>query len=344
MDVYSDVSLQRLNTFGLKVKAACLVEYDTSEELEEIDFKELPQPVKHIGGGSNLLFEGDFPGTILHSRMRFIRPVQMQEYVLVKVGSGVLWDDLCAWAADHGLWGIENLSLIPGEVGAAAVQNIGAYGAEAADVIESVEVYEPAARTFSEIKAADCAYGYRTSRFKEDWKDRYIVTSVKIRLTKEYSPRTDYGNVRAALAERYGKLGLDNLTPSRVRETVIAIRRTKLPDPKEVGSAGSFFRNPIVSGQAYQFVEEVAARESLGEVPHYNMGDGIKIPAAWLIEKCGWKGRTLGNAGVYPRQALVITNATGEATPAEIIALEKAIVQSVQSKFAITLNPEVEHV
>ena len=344
MDVFSDVPLQRLNTFALKVRAACLVEYDSSAELEDIDFKVLPQPVKHIGGGSNLLFEGDFPGTLLHSRIRFIKPVEMQEYVLVKVGSGVLWDDLCAWAADHGLWGVENLSLIPGEVGAAAVQNIGAYGAEAADVIESVEVYEPATKAFSVIPAADCAYGYRTSRFKEQWKGKYIVTSVNIKLSKEYSPRTEYGNVRSALAERYGELEMDNLTPSRVRETVIAIRRTKLPDPKEVGSAGSFFRNPIVSKEAYRHVEKVAAREALGDVPHYNMGELIKIPAAWLIEKCGWKGKTLGNAGVYPKQALVIINATGEATPAEILALEKAIVESVQDKFAITLTPEVEHI
>ena len=340
MDIFYDVPLRKLNTFGLDVKAAALVEYDSPGELEGLDFEALRQPVKHIGGGSNLLFTGDFPGTLLHSRIRFITPVEMQEYVLVKVGSGVLWDDLCAWAADHGLWGVENLSLIPGEVGAAAVQNIGAYGAEAADVIVSVEAYDLISKVFTEIKASDCAYGYRTSRFKEEWKERFIITSVNIRLSKEYSPRTEYGNVRAALVERYGELEMDNLTPSRIRETVIAIRRTKLPDPSEVGSAGSFFRNPVVPREVFEHVATVAG----GEVPHYDLGSNVKIPAAWLIEQCGWKGKTLGNAGVYPKQALVIINATGNASPAEILALEESIKLSVSEKFGITLIPEVEHV
>lgn len=345
MDIFYDVPLEKLNTFRLKVNAACLVEYDTPEELRTIP-AELPAPRKAIGGGSNLLFTGDFPGTLLHSRIRFIQPVEMQEYVLVRVGSGARWDDLCAWAADHGLWGIENLSGIPGEVGAAAVQNIGAYGVEAGDVVDAVECFDTRRQCPVVIKGADCGYGYRTSRFKEDWKDRYIVTAVGIRLTREYRPRLDYGHVRAALEERFGSYVLEQgeLTPARVRETILSIRRTKLPDPADIGSAGSFFRNPVVSRDCFDAVVRTAEQRGFGTVPHYDNGDQVKIPAAWLIEQCGWKGKTLGHAGVYGKQALVLVNATGQAAPADILLLEEQIKVSVQAVFGITLNPEVEHV
>ncbi|MBR1574155.1 MAG: UDP-N-acetylmuramate dehydrogenase [Bacteroidales bacterium] len=345
MDIFYDVPLARLNTFRMKVQAACLVEYDTAEELGGIP-EDLPKPWKALGGGSNLLFTGDFPGTLLHSRIRFIQPVEMQEYVLVRVGSGACWDDLCAWAADHGLWGIENLSHIPGEVGAAAVQNIGAYGVEAADVVDTVECYDLVERRFCRFSAAECGYGYRTSRFKEEWKDRYIVTAVGIRLAKEYSPKLDYGNVRTAAIRRFGAYEVEtgSLTPSRVRETVIGIRREKLPEPEELGSAGSFFRNPIVPREQYWQVLRKAGEEGLGEVPHYDAGELVKIPAAWLIEKCGWKGRREGNAGVYDRQALVLVNATGQAAPGEILSLEEKIKASVLDRFGIRLTPEVEHI
>lgn len=342
MDVQYNVSLQRMNTFGMKVKAACLVEYDSFQELAGLDTESLPQPVFHIGGGSNLLFTKDFPGTVLHSRIRFMQPYEMQEYVLVRVGSGVLWDDLCAWASDHGLWGIENLSLIPGEVGAAAVQNIGAYGVEAADVIDSVECYDLLGKQTVSFKQADCGYGYRTSNFKTIWKGRYIVVSVNIRLTKAYSPRTGYGNISSALEEKYGVYEIENerLTPTRLREVVCAIRRAKLPEPSETGSAGSFFRNPVVERSVYEEVLRISG----AEVPHYDMGDMVKIPAGWLIEQCGWKGAIRGNAGVYPKQALVIINATGEASPKEILDLENEITTSVRDRYGIELIPEVEHI
>ena len=267
--------------------------------------------------------------------------------VHVRIGSGVVWDDFCAWAARNGYWGAENLSLIPGEAGAAAVQNIGAYGKEAGDIIESVECLDIQDNRTVVLKGSECGYGYRESRFKNDLKGRYIVTAVNVRLTKKYSPDLDYGHVREALAERYGSAVIDErrLTPAQVREVIIDIRRNKLPAPEETGSAGSFFRNPFVLPEQYAKVAKVAEKENLGPVPHFPGDDGlIKIPAAWLIEKCGWKGYVEGNAGVYRNQPLVIINATGKATPDEILALESKIVSSVREKFGILLRPEVEHI
>ena len=352
MNLKYNTDLGGMNTFGMKVKAACLLEYDSAEELSSLlsDTRfssELPLPLFHIGGGSNLLFTGDFPGTILHSRIRFIEPVEDGDDVHVRIGSGVVWDDFCACAAGNGYWGAENLSLIPGEAGAAAVQNIGAYGKEAGDIIESVECLDIQDNRTVVLKGSECGYGYRESRFKNDLKGRYIVTAVNVRLTKKYSPALDYGHVREALAERYGSEVIDEcrLTPAQVREVIMDIRRTKLPAPEEIGSAGSFFRNPFVLPEQYVKVAAVAEKEGLGPVPHFPSDDGlIKIPAAWLIEKCGWKGYVEGNAGVYRNQPLVIINATGKATPDEILALESKIVSSVREKFGILLRPEVEHI
>ena len=342
MDIGYDVSLAGMNTFGMKVNTRCLVEYDSVAELMSLDPGSLPAPMFHIGGGSNLLFTGDFPGTILHSRIRDMEPYRMQEYMLLKVGSGVLWDDLCAWAADHDLWGTENLSLIPGEVGAAAVQNIGAYGVEASDVVDSVDCFDLSSRSMVTFAAADCGYGYRTSNFKTIWKGRYIVTSVNIRFSKEYHPVTGYGNVLSALVDRYGEYVVNQggLTPSMLRETVKSIRESKLPDPSVTGSAGSFFRNPVVPREEY----EAIAGSSIVPVPHYDMGDKVKIPAGWLIEQCGWKGCVRGNVGVCPTQALVIVNVTGKALPREVLELEADIRSSVLERFGISLSAEVEHV
>ncbi|SKC50068.1 UDP-N-acetylmuramate dehydrogenase [Bacteroidales bacterium WCE2008] len=352
MNLKYNTDLSGMNTFRMKVKAACLLEYDSAEELSGLlsDARfssELPLPLYHIGGGSNLLFTGDFPGTILHSRIRFIEPVEDGNDVHVRVGSGVIWDEFCDWAASKGYWGAENLSLIPGEAGAAAVQNIGAYGKEVGDIIESVECLDIHDNRMVTVSAADCGYGYRESRFKNDLKGRYIVTAVNVRLTKKYSPELDYGHVREALVQRYGSEVVEQqkLTPAQVREVIIDIRRNKLPAPEETGSAGSFFRNPFVLPEQYAKVAKVAEKDNLGPVPHFPGDDGlIKIPAAWLIEKCGWKGYVEGNAGVYKNQPLVIINATGKATPEEILALESRIVASVQEKFGIMLRPEVEHI
>ena len=336
-----DLSTQ--NTFGMKVSCACFIQYDKAEDLNDLDFQSLPQPVLHIGSASNLLFTGDFSGTVLHSGIKYIKYIDMGlEEVLVAVGAGVLFDDFVAQACGHGLWGAENLSLIPGETGAAAVQNIGAYGVEVKDIIAGVVCYDTQTRAKCTFKAAECRYGYRTSRFKEaPDKGRYIVTSVLFRLTRKYSPKMEYKGLREAFGDDEPR------TPLQVREAVIKIRMQKLPDPKVMGSAGSFFKNPVVSRDKFLEVEE-QARVKNGdryEVPHYDLeGDQVKIPAAWLIDQCGFKGMRRGNAAVHHAQPLVLVNYTGEATPDEILELEGLIVSEVYDKFGIELIPEVEHI
>lgn len=324
-----------MNTFRMKVSCACFVEYDTLEDLFKIDFESLPQPIFHMGGGSNLLFTGDFPGTVLHSCIRFLRTVGDDgEDVLVEAGAGVKFDDFVDWACSLGYWGAENLSAIPGEVGAAAVQNIGAYGVEAKDIIVRVNCFDRLKRDMIVFENADCHYGYRSSFFKEESvKGRYIITEVLFRLTRDYSPKFDYGNIRAAVAET----SVD--VPADVRKAVTGIRDSKLPNPSVLGSAGSFFKNPVISKEHF---ENICAQE--GEVPHYDVEGGIKVPAAWMIERCGFKGRVLGGAAVYEKQPLVIVNNSGEASPQEIIALETSIIEAVKARFGVELHPEVEHI
>ena len=302
-------------------------------------------PLKHIGGGSNLLFTGDFPGTVLHSAIRHIDVISdSDDEVLVRVGAGVEFDKLCEWAAGRGLWGPENLSHIPGEAGAAAVQNIGAYGVEAKDIIREVRAFDLVSRRFLTFSVEECNYGYRDSFFKSpEGKDRYIITGVVFAFRRNGSPILEYGNLRETLLSR-----CPCPTPSDVRETIISIRRTKLPEIGEVGSAGSFFKNPVVSREVFGNVVRISGRDE-ASVPHYPVpGPGgepwVKIPAAWLIDQCGWKGAVRGGAGVWPSQPLVIINASGEASPEEILALEECIRMSVSDRFGIVLSPEVEHI
>ena len=327
-----------MNTFRMKVSCACFLEYDTLEDLFKIDFDSLPQPVLHIGGGSNLLFTRDFPGTILHSCIRFLRTVGDDgDDILVEAGAGVCFDEFVDWACSMDYWGAENLSLIPGEVGASAVQNIGAYGVEAKDIIVRVNCFDRLKRDMVVFENSECDYGYRNSFFKsETAKGRYIITEVLFRLTREYSPKLDYGGIRAAVE------GKDIHFPGDIRKVIIGIRRSKLPDPAETGSAGSFFKNPVVSKEHY---ESICAEQEEGvKVPHFDVEDGVKIPAAWMIDRCGFKGKTLGGAAVYEKQPLVIVNRSGEATPDEIIGLENSIIESVRKKFGVELHPEVEHI
>jgi len=343
MKIGHNMDLSGMNTFRMRVSCRCLVEYSSVEELREalVD-SSLPRPFFPIGGGSNLLLTGDYPGTILHCGMTGITRLDERR---VHADAGVIWDDFCAWCASEGLWGPENLSYIPGEVGASAVQNIGAYGRESGELIETVECVDTADCSIINIPAVECRYGYRESRFKNDWKGRYIVTGVVFKVSPEALPVLDYGHVREAVIERFGEAALSSLTPGMVRETVISIRRSKLPEVDELGSAGSFFRNPCVDPTIFEAVRETAERESLGIVPHFILGDGsVKIPAAWLIDKCGWKGKSVGGASVYQRQPLVIVNNTGEATPDDVVSLAAGIQDSVREKFGIDLEREVEYV
>ena len=357
--------LTKMNTFGMKVKARCFMEYDSVADLVDIDFEELARPVLHIGGGSNLLFTDDFKGTVLHSKINFIEILEECQTVLVSVGAGVIFDEFCDWAAKEGLWGVENLSYIPGEVGAAAVQNIGAYGVEVKDVIHTVYCYDTVEEEFVSIPAQDCEYGYRDSVFKDpEIKGRYIVTHVVFALSREPNPRLDYGHLRdavmAAAARSAGSMGCEeglcpsrsadlgaSATPALIRKVIIGIRKEKLPEPSVMGSAGSFFKNPVISVEHFARIE-AAAKAEYGpdyKVPHYDLPEEVvKVPAAWLIEQCGWKGRRSGGAAVYDRQPLVIVNYTGEAYPEEIISLERRIIDSVKAKFGIELHPEVEHI
>ncbi len=417
-----------MNTFGMKVKARCFIEYDSVADLVDIEFEELARPVLHIGGGSNLLFTDDFKGTVLHSKINFIEilgecqsapvapsqlspgpspypgvgkchfrtngtsPEEMdssdagaenaRDVVLVSVGAGVVFDDFCAWAAKEGLWGVENLSYIPGEVGASAVQNIGAYGVEVKDVIHRVYCYDTVEEEFVNFSVEECGYGYRDSIFKNpEIKGRYIVTHVVFALSRDPRPVLDYGHLKEAVIammnKTTGQTGSDgikddsdviadqigNLTPSLIRKVIIKIRKEKLPEPSVKGSAGSFFKNPVVSPEHFARIEAAAKAEHGPDymVPHYiiesetstchpERSEGsspeplVKVPAAWMIEQCGWKGKRSGGAAVWEKQPLVIVNYTGEAYPEEIIGLEKRIIASVKAKFGVDLHPEVEHV
>lgn len=359
-----DLSTQ--NTFRMKVKAALYIEYDNVEELQSLDLKALPQPVFHMGAGSNLLFTKDFPGTILHSNIKFIKYVDMGlDEVLLTVGSGVVFDDLIENVAGNGLWGMENLSLIPGEVGAAAVQNIGAYGVEAKDVISGVVCLDTKDWTKTVFKVGECAYGYRDSRFKHE-RGRYIITSVLFRVTRKYCPKLDYGGVRVALEGR----DLQALTPMDVRNAIIGIRNAKLPDPAQIGSAGSFFKNPVISREHFERIVAAECPPSApgkgpvpcpekggpdtgiarpqnahADIPHYDLPDGtVKVPAAWLIDQCGFRGKVLGGAQVYEKQPLVIVNASGSASPEDVLNLENQIIAKVKEKYDIDLHPEVDHI
>ena len=370
-EYYKD--LTKMNTFGMKVKARCFIEYDSVSDLVDIEFEELARPVLHIGGGSNLLFTDDFKGTVLHSKIDFIEILEESSSVRVSVGAGVVFDDFCAWAAKEGLWGVENLSHIPGEVGASAVQNIGAYGVEVKDVIRKVYCYDTVEEEFVSFDVEDCEYGYRDSVFKDpEVKGRYVVTHVVFALSREPMPRLEYGHLKEAVSaslsgdprtepsvlvhplagggmspESNVETASAKLTPMMIRKTIIKIRKEKLPEPSVMGSAGSFFKNPVISKEHFDRIEAAAKTEHGADckVPHYDLPDGmIKVPAAWMIEQCGWKGRRSGGAAVYEKQPLVIVNYTGEAYPEEIIGLEKRVIASVKAKFDVELHPEVEHI
>ena len=324
------------NTFRMKVSCALYLEYDSAADLKEIDFAGLPQPVISIGEGSNILFTKDFDGTILHSKINYIKYFDVgADTVPLAVGAGVKWDDLVLKTCQDGLWGMENLSLIPGTVGAAAVQNIGAYGVEVKDIIAGVTCFDMEKKEKTAFKVEECRYAYRDSIFKtEEFKSRYIVTGVLFRLSRKALPRIEYGALRSVFAEHSPEV------PMQVREAVIRIREAKLPSPDKTGSAGSFFKNPIVSPAEFARI-----CEGFESVPHYLMPGGfVKVPAAWLIEQCALKGKILGGAAVYEKQPLVIVNNSGEASPEDILALEKHIIESVKDRFGVELHPEVEHI
>ncbi|MEE3445099.1 MAG: UDP-N-acetylmuramate dehydrogenase [Prevotella sp.] len=335
---FENYSLKAHNTFGIEAKCSRFLEYENVAEAQEVAgiLRESDTPYIIIGGGSNLLLTQDFDGIVVHSRLMGTGPVsremQLMGPVPVSCGSGEVWDDVVAYCIAHGLYGMENLSLIPGDVGASAVQNIGAYGAEAKDLIVEVEAVEIASGRLVTFRGEDCGYGYRDSKFKHEWKNKYLITHVTYQLSTTFEPRLDYGNIRSELERK----GITTPTAQQLRDTIIEIRNAKLPDPKVMGNAGSFFMNPIVSREKY----ETLAVQYEG-MPHYDIdADKVKIPAGWMIDQCGWKGKSLGRAGVHDKQALVLVN-RGGATGAEIVALCETIRKDVKAKFDIDIHPEV---
>lgn len=331
-------SLLAHNTFGIDVKAKWLVEYDQEDDLQSIfdDPRVKGQPFWSIGQGSNLLFTGNFDGVILHGNIKGINVVgEMGGEMLIEVGAAERFDDVCSWAVDHNLYGAENLSAIPGETGAAAVQNIGAYGAEFKDICVAVAAYDIELRKNVIIGADDLNYGYRWSRFKEpDFKKRFVITNVLIRLHalakgEEPTFNLEYGNIRTAMANQ-------PITLANVRKTICQIRNEKLPDPSQLGNAGSFFKNPIIETSYYEML-----LKQFPNMPHYEVDEThVKVPAGWLIEQSGLKGYCLGGAQVYEKQCLVLVNAN-HATPTDLVNLCQHVVESVKAKFGIDIEPEV---
>lgn len=326
--------LSEHNTFGIHASCKRFVEIDTAEEAAAFfpSLHDADMPLLIIGGGSNLLLTADFNGTVVRSAIKGISAEERDGEVWLRCGSGETWDDVVALCVQRGWYGAENLSLIPGDVGASAVQNIGAYGTEVKDIVERIEAVDVGTGQMVEIAASECQYGYRDSRFKHEWHQRFFITAVTYRLSLSFEPRLDYGNIREMLAQR----GITQPTAAQLRQVIIYIRNAKLPDTKVEGNAGSFFVNPVVSREKY---EQLAA-EYPG-MPHYTTDDGReKIPAGWLIEQCGWKGRTLGRAGVHHRQALVLVN-KGGATGEEVLRLCETVKADVRSKFGIEIHSEV---
>lgn len=344
MNIQNHYPLRNNNTFGMDAIADCYIEYDTRPELLQIirmaNKGMIPRPLLHIGRGSNILFTWDFHGTVLRSKITGID--RIDGAAMLKVGAGVNWESLCDFCAKEGIWGIENLSTIPGEVGGAVVQNIGAYGVELKDVIYSVEAYSLTTGERKIFNNNECKFGYRKSVFSTQYSDWAVVTAT-FNLSYNPRPNIEYGELRKVIAGYHHRkpeqVDIRYVTQMDIREAIIEIRSAKLPDPEKIGSAGSFFKNPYVEQSVYENI----ARE-FPDAPHYPQPDGrIKLSAAWLIDKCGWKGAVHKGACCYEKQPLVIVN-TGHAKASDIIELAHEIQVSVANRFGVELKPEVKYI
>ena len=330
-------SLLPHNTFGIQANCDRFIDMETEDDVmklkDMLDDKDMPLLI--IGRGSNLLLTDDYHATVLHCSIKGKTIVKEDgNSVLLRCGAGEEWDSIVDYCVAHDWQGIENLSLIPGEVGASAVQNIGAYGTEVKEIIHSIEAVEISTGKKHTFSNEQCEYSYRQSKFKNEWKDRFIITHVTYRLEKstDYIPKVDYGNIKSELERK----GISLPTMKDIRDVVISIRKDKLPDPEVEGNAGSFFMNPIVEKATFMNL-----LEQYPDMPHYNVdSEREKIPAGWMIDQCGWKGKTLGKAGVHDRQALVLVN-RGGATGKDILLLCNTIRSDVRQKFGIDIHPEV---
>lgn len=335
MVIDRNISLRPYNTFGFDVNAQIFAEIKDIEDIRGIyknpEFNPLPKII--LGGGSNVLFTENQRKVVLKMAIDGIEVLKEDaHHVWVKVGAGEIWHQFVLWCIENNLGGTENLSLIPGTVGAAPMQNIGAYGVELKEVFESLEAYEISSgktRTFTE---KDCQFGYRYSVFKGNSKDQFIITSVTFKLAKQPRFNTEYAGIRQQLDQ----MGCDELSVKAISEAVIQIRMKKLPDPSVIGNAGSFFKNPVVERPFFDALE--AAFPGIPQFPVSE--DWVKVPAAWLIDQCGWKGKRRGDVGVHEKQALVLVN-YGGGSGKEVFRLSEMIRESVQKKFGVELHREV---
>ncbi|GAA4412537.1 UDP-N-acetylmuramate dehydrogenase [Nibrella viscosa] len=337
LNVRSHVSLKPYNTFGIEANARYWVEITSEEDLQTLlqltDFINIPKLI--LGGGSNILLTKDFDGLVIKINIQGITIVQQNDQqVLLRVGAGVNWHELVMFCVAQNLAGMENLSLIPGTVGAAPMQNIGAYGVEIKELFDHLEAIRIDTGEKRIFRHEECRFGYRESIFKHEAKGQYIITAVTFRLNKQPVFHTEYGAIRETLAEM--GVSEDELTIRAISDAVIHIRRSKLPDPAEIGNAGSFFKNPEIPKDQY---EQLKAQYPT--IPGYPTSNTtVKVPAGWLIEQCGWKGRAVGNAGVHTKQALVLVN-RGGATGDEVLNVARQVQQDVEAKFGIRITPEV---
>ncbi|WP_293304600.1 UDP-N-acetylmuramate dehydrogenase [Pedobacter sp. UBA5917] len=334
LQIQENVSLKPYNSFGIDVKANYFAEIFEEEELVELFQNEIvkKQQLFVIGGGSNVLFTQNYEGLVIKMGIKGISAQMVGDLVLATAGAGEVWNDFVQYCVSRGFAGVENLSLIPGTVGASPIQNIGAYGIELKDVFESCTAFEIKTGNIKTFTYADCHFGYRESIFKGELKGQYIITSVTFRLSSAAKINTSYGAIEAELQKR----GIENPNIEDVSEAVSHIRVSKLPDPSTIGNAGSFFKNPVI--EKYEFADVVAKHP---DVVHYPTADGkIKLAAGWLIEQCGWKGKIVGNTGTWKNQALVLVN-HGGATGTEVYAFSEQIIDSVKSTFGVTLEREV---
>lgn len=341
MNIRENISLKPYNTFGIDAKAKYFAEVNTEQELTDIlnEFKNLnlenPQrfPLLFLGGGSNILLTKDFEGLAIKLNLKGISEEMMsEEEVLVTAKAGENWHQFVLYGLEKNYGGLENLSLIPGNVGTSPMQNIGAYGAEIKDTFVSCKVLNLETLEVETFDKEECKFGYRDSIFKQQ-KGKYVILEVTFCLsTKNHKIKTDYGAIKQELE----KEGIKNPTIQDVSKAVIAIRQSKLPDPKETGNAGSFFKNPTIAKAQFEELQK-----KFPDIHFYPTGEMVKIPAGWLIEQCGWKGKQIGNVATHEKQALVIINKTGNATGKEVFDFSTEIINSVKEKFGIELEREV---
>ena len=334
LQIQENVSLKNFNTFGIDVSARYFVEIGHEDELVELfmDPQWLQMERLVLGGGSNMLFVNDFDGLVIRMNIRGIEHRINHNEVFVEAGAGEVWNDLVNFCVAREYAGIENLSLIPGSVGASPIQNIGAYGVELKDVFYSCQAFEIATGTFKKFTNEDCRFGYRDSIFKNELKEKYIITSVKFKLSLIPNLNLKYGAIEQELTNR----GITNPTIKDISQVVSRIRVSKLPDPSTIGNAGSFFKNPVITADQFEHV-----RSKFPEVVNYPAGnDLVKLAAGWLIEQCGWKGKVVGHTGTWKNQALVLVN-HGEATGEEVYSFSSQIIDSVYRKFGVLLDREV---